>query len=406
VARRSAPEARPTAVAAPTRTSWASVVALMGAGVVAAAQIGGASAALPVLQDEFGLSSTTAAWYLSTVSALSAVGGALLGWLGQTLGLARQVRIGLVVIVLADLGGALAGSLAGLLAARVGEGVGLVMVILAAPGLLSTVSTPAHRRLVAGMWGAYMPVGAGLAALLVPPAIAAVGWPGASVCDAVVAVGVLVAVVRWVPSSAAARGPVALAGLLGALRSRTVLVLSAVFAVYAGQYLAVVGLFPAELVSGEGLSLAAAGSVSGLVFLVNAPGNLFGAYLLHRGVAPRTLITVGSCCMVVTVWGVFADGLPLAVRIASAVVFSATAGLVPSAAFAGLAAVSAGTPSAGPAVGLVTQGSGIGQLLGPPLVVTVGAAFATAAARPAVLTGLAVVAVVAASALPRDERIR
>jgi hypothetical protein len=34
----------------------------MGAGVVAAAQIGGAAAALPVLQDDFGLDSATAAW--------------------------------------------------------------------------------------------------------------------------------------------------------------------------------------------------------------------------------------------------------------------------------------------------------------------------------------------------------
>src|SRR5215203_4461447 len=81
-------------------TAWAAVVSLMVAGVVAAAQIGKASAALPVLQDGFGLSSAGAAWYLSFVSMLGAVGGAVLGWLGQALGFRRQVLLGLLAIVL------------------------------------------------------------------------------------------------------------------------------------------------------------------------------------------------------------------------------------------------------------------------------------------------------------------
>jgi cyanate permease len=376
----------------------------MGAGVVAAAQIGGAAAALPVLQDDFGLSTSTAAWYLSTVSALSAVAGVLLGWLGQTLGFGRQVRLGLAAIVVADLGGAAVDSLPGLLVARVGEGVGLVMVILAAPGLLSQVSTPAHRRLVAGAWGAYMPVGSGLAALLVPPAIGLVGWRGASVADAVLAACALLVVIRWVPSDAPRRRA-SMSGLLGAFRSPTVLIITAVFGLYAAQYLTVVGLFPAALVSGDGLSLGAAGLVGGAVFLANAPGNLLGAYLLHRGATLRWVIPAGSACMAATVWGVLDPALPLPLRIASATAFSFTAGLVPSALFAGLASVSAGTESAGAAIGLVTQGSGVGQLLGPPVVVAVGAASATDAAAPALLTCLAALVALGALAMPRAERI-
>ncbi|WP_146251630.1 MFS transporter, partial [Modestobacter versicolor] len=396
--------APPETGAAAGSTSWAAVAGLMGAGVVAAAQIGGASAALPVLQDEFGLSSTTAAWYLSTVSALSAVAGALLGWLGQSLGPARQVRLGLVVIVLADVAGALVDSLPGLLAARVGEGVGLVMVILAAPGLLFTVATPAHRRLVAGMWGAYMPVGAGLAALLVPLAIHWVGWPGASLLDAVVAACVLGAVVRWVPASGPARWPGSLAGLLGALRSPTVLVITGCFGLYAAQYLAVVGLLPASLVADEGVSVAAAGLLGAVVFLVNAPANLLGAYLLHRGAPLRWVIPTGCAGMAVTVWGVLDPGLPLGVRVASAVAFSFIAGLVPAALFAGVAVVSAGTGSAGAAIGLVTQGSGVGQLLGPPLVVAVGTGLGPGAAQSALLVCLAGLVALGAVLLPRGER--
>src|SRR3954451_14191584 len=75
-------------------TSWGAVLALMAAGVVGAAQIGKGAAALPVLQDEFGLSSAGAAWFLSIVSAIGAVAGALLGWLGPALRFPREGPVG------------------------------------------------------------------------------------------------------------------------------------------------------------------------------------------------------------------------------------------------------------------------------------------------------------------------
>jgi cyanate permease len=387
----------------PGRTSWGAVAGLMGAGVVAAAQIGGAAAALPVLRDEFGLAPATAAWYLSTVSALGAAGGVLFGWLGQNLGFGRQVRFGLVAIVAADLGGAVVDTLTGLLVARVVEGLGLVMVILAAPPLLSEVSAPVHRRLVAGAWGAYMPVGSGLAALLVPVAIGLVGWRGASVADACLAAAVLLVVVRQVPA-AAVRTRASVEGLLGAFRSPSVVIIAVTFGLYAAQYLAVVGLLPAALVADEGLPVATAGLMGAVVFLVNAPSNLLGAYLLHRGTQLRSVVLAGCAGMAGTVWGVLDPALPAAVRVASAIAFSAVSGLIPAALFAGLAAVSAGTDSAGAAIGLVTQGSAVGQLLGPPLVVAVGTALSPGAAQSAVLVCLTGLVAVGAVVLPRAER--
>ena len=130
----------------------------MAAGVVGAAQIGKGSAALPVLQDEFALSSAGAAWFLSVVSAIGAVAGALLGWLGQALGFRRQVLLGLLAIVVTNLLGAAAGSAGWLLAARAGEGLGFVLVILAAPGLLTERhlrgSPAAGRRRLGGVHAA------------------------------------------------------------------------------------------------------------------------------------------------------------------------------------------------------------------------------------------------------------
>jgi cyanate permease len=368
-------------------TSWGAVLALVAAGVVGAAQIGKGSAALPVLQDEFGLSSAGAAWFLSVVSLIGAVAGGVLGWLGQALGFRRQVLLGLAAIVVTNLLGAAAGSAGWLLAARAGEGLGFVLVVLAAPGLLTEVTAPAHRRLVVGAWGVYMPLGTGLATLLVPVAITLLGWRTAWLVDAGVTACVLLAVAQWVPPSPARRPP-GLGGLSRALRSPGVMCLAIAFGFYAGAYLAVVGLLPTMLVDG-GLTLAAAGLVTSIVPLANVPANLLGAFLQHRGVARWVLIVAGSAWLAATAWGVLDPGLPLAVRIASAVAFALVVGIVPSAAFSGVVAMSAGTASAGAAVGLLVQGSSIGQLLGPPLVVGVSSAAGSWVGGAATLTCLA-----------------
>jgi cyanate permease len=232
-----------------------------------------------------------------------------------------------------------------------------------------------------------MPLGTGLATLLVPVAIAAVGWRGAWLIDAGLTACVLLAVARWVPASSARRPP-GLGGLSRAVRSPGVMCLAVAFGFYAGSYLAVVGLLPTMLVAG-GLSLAAAGLVTTVVSLANVPANLLGAYLQHRGVPRWVLIVAGSAWIAVTVWGVLDPALPLPVRIASALAFSLVVGIVPSAAFSGVVAMSAGTASAGAAVGLLVQGSSIGQLLGPPLVVGVGSAVGSWVGGAVTLTCLA-----------------
>jgi cyanate permease len=373
-------------------TRWAAVAGLMAAGFVAAAQVGKGAASLTVLEAQFGLSASAAAWYLSAMSALGAVFGTLLGWAGQALGFRRQVLLGLATIAVANVAGAALQTTGALLTTRVAEGLGFVLVVLAVPGLLPGLSAPGQRRLVVGAWGAYMPVGSGLAALLVPPVVAGLGWPTAWLLDALLAVLAALAVLRWVPAAPARRLP-GREGLLGAVRSPGVLCLAAVFALYAGQYLAVLGLFPAMLVHDGGMSLRTAGVLSGLAFLVNAPGNLLGAWLLHRGVARWRLVVAGSLCMAATVWAGQDGALPLGARIAAVALFSFLAGLVPSSLFSGVAALTAGTPAAGASVGLITQGSSVGQLLVPPLVVAAGAASSSWTAQPAVLSCLGLLAV-------------
>lgn len=366
----------------------------MAAGVVAAAQVGKSAAGLPVLQAEFDLSLTAAAWYLSVISLVGAVGGAGLGWLGQSIGFRRQVQAGLLLILLMNLAGAAAQGATALMATRVGEGLGFALVVLAAPGLLTTVTGPANRRFVVGAWGAYMPIGAGLGTLLVPLVLLLMGWRGVWIMAAAFTAAALVAVTRSVaaaPGKATAR----LGSFRGALGSRGVLCLTGVFAAYAGQYLAVLGLLPTMLVGDGRISVLTAGVVTGIAFILNAPGNIIGAVLQQRGVPRHLLIIGGSLCMGASVWMLHAEGMPMSARIAAAGIFSFTAGVVPSAAFGGVAALTAGTDSIGPAMGLLMQGSSLGQLLVPPLVAAsvTYSGIAAGGAAPLVLSGLAALAV-------------
>jgi cyanate permease len=167
--------------------------------------------------------------------------------------------------------------------------------------------------------------------------------------------------------------------------------------------LAVVGLLPTLLVDG-GLSLATAGLVTSLVFLVNVPSNLFGAFLLHRGVNRWSLIVAGGGWIILTVWAVHNPDLPLGVRIGSAVAFSLVVGILPSTLFSGVAAMAAGTASAGAAVGMLIQGSSIGQLFGPPFVVAVGSAVGSWTGRPAALSCMAALVLVGGLLYRRLER--
>lgn len=365
----------------------------MAAGVTAAAQVGKSAAALPVVQAEFDLSLSTAAWFVSIISLIGAITGAVLGWVGQAIGFRRQIQAGLLAILLMNIAGLASPGTALLLVTRVGEGLGFALVVLAAPGLLTSITEPAHRRLVVGAWGAYMPIGAGLATLLVPLAIPHIGWRGAWGVGAFLALCALVAVNRSIPASPASRMPRA-GPLRSTVRSPGVMCLAAVFGLYAAQYLAVLGLLPTMLVRDGAMSLTMAGVVTGIAFVANAPGNIAGALLQHRGIARHRLIIGGSACMAVSAWILYDTGLPLALRVAAAVTFSVTAGVVPSAAFAGVATMTANTDSVGAGMGVLMQGSSIGQLIGPPLVVAATAVTASRLAAPVALCSLAGLAIV------------
>jgi cyanate permease len=299
-----------------------------------------------------------------------------------------------------------------LLAWRAVEGLGVLLVALAAPSLLRELVPPERMSLRMGLWGAYMPTGMGLALLGAPLAMAIVGWSGwwwllalLSLVMAVMAVRLLglddpplavgvpttgqathqgthqathktthaatqAASARTTRHTAASPDAVPAGSLLRrTLREPAPWLLALGFGAYSSQWLSVVGFLP-TIYTEAGVSAALAGPLTALAALVNIGGNVVGARALHRGRPPMLLLRVGYTTM--GLGAVLAFGLPDTLgptaRFLAVLLFSGVGGLVPATLFA-LSAHATPQPAAMPyVIGLMTQGTGFGQVLGPPAV--------------------------------------
>ena len=357
----------PTAAARPDP---ALVVIL--AGIGAALHVGKLPPAIPVLQAELGLSLVQAGFLLSLVQLAGMTLGAAFGLVADGLGPRRSMVGGLALLALASAVGALATGAPALMALRAVEGFGFLLVVLPAPGLVRRLVAPARLPGMLGLWGAYMPVATAAALLLGPLAIGAVGWRGWWGALAAVSAALVLAVLAGVPRDGGAAAAPSLAGwaarLRGTLAARSPWLLAASFAVYSGQWLAVVGFLPA-IYQQAGIGGAAVGALTALAAGVNALGNLGGGALLQRGLAAPRLLAAGYLAMALGAAIAFAPlGLPAALRYAAVLAFSMAGGMVPATLFSLAVRMAPGEDRIATTVGWMQQLSSLGQFAGPPLV--------------------------------------
>ena len=176
-----------TAPPAPPETRWDIVALALGVGLIAAFQFGKVPPALPVLRAELGVSMVTGGWLASLLNLVAA-------GLGIAFGLAAD-RIGPRWTLLAALGamaaggalGGIAQGIAPLLAARLLESLGFVAVVVAAPAQIVRATRADDRNLAIGLWSAYLPAGVSLMLLAAPLVLAAVGWRGLWLANALLA---------------------------------------------------------------------------------------------------------------------------------------------------------------------------------------------------------------------------
>ena len=363
--------------ASPQRAQDRAFLVILLAGISAALHVGKLPPALPVLQQELGLSLVQAGFLLSLVQLGSMLLGLVAGLLADGLGLRRCMIAGLVLLALAGAAGGFAHSATALLVLRGLEGMGFLLVTVPAPSLVRRTARASQLTRRLGVWGSFMPVGTAGALLLGPLVIALMGWPVwwwlAAGFSALMALWVARVVPPDAVGSATATGTPAAEPwtqrLLATLRSGGPWLAALAFAVYSAQWLAVIGFLP-SLYQQSGWGGALGAVLTALVAGINMLGNVGAGRLLQRGVAPQRLLWCGYAAMAVGTFLAFSAvtvGSP-ALRYGGALLFSAVGGLIPGTLFALAPRLAPGEQTIATTVGWMQQWSAVGQMAGPPLV--------------------------------------
>jgi MFS family permease len=351
------------------------------AGVVAALHVGKLPPAIPVLRDSLGLTLVEAGFLLSLVQLAGMTAGVVFGVLADSLGSRRSMTLGLGLLAIVSALGGLAQGVAPLMLLRAAEGFGFLLVVLPAPGFVRALVEPQRVSAMMGLWGAYMPLATGLALLSGPLAIATIGWRGWWWALAALSAAMAMWLRHAVPADASAAPAASPSPWLARLRQTLAApgpwLVAVSFAMYSGQWLAVIGFLPSIYVQ-SGMAGAAVGVLTAVVAAVNMIGNIGSGRLLQRGVAPSRLLTIGFVTMALSAAATFAGsgdaGLAPALRYGAVLLFSSVGGLIPATLFALAVRLAPSEGTLSTTVGWVQQWSALGQFTGPPLVAAMAAA--------------------------------
>lgn len=351
-------------------TRWAGVWAIVGAGVVASLQVGKVIIAAPLLRQDMGLDLASIGTLTAVFSVLGVVGGIAAGGVIARFGARRMLLLGLSATALGTAMGAIAPSYVLLLASRVVEGLGFLMITVAGPAALQRLVSASGRDFAFALWSCYMPTGMAIAMLA---SQAFDHWQAVWWCAGAAVIVSLASVAALLPSGHAAPAPLSWRGMrqdtVDTLSAAGPVLLALSFTLYSLMFFALFTFLPVLLMDQLGLTLAQAGLYSAIASAANIVGNLGAGVLLARGWRRSTLIACASVTMGVVALLIFRSVLPAMPTFLLCVLFSAVGGLIP-ATLLGTAPLVAPRPALTAAsVGLVMQGSNLGQVIGP---VTVG----------------------------------
>jgi MFS transporter, CP family, cyanate transporter len=348
---------------------------VIAAGVCAALHVGKLPPAIGTLQRALDMSLVQAGFLLSLVQLAGMTAGIVFGAWADAVGLRRSVVVGLSILALASAAGGLARTSAVLLVLRAIEGFGFLLVVLPGPALIRRLVAPRRVNSMIGLWGAYMPFGAALGLLVGPAWIEHLGWRSWWGWIAALSAAMAGAVAVAIPASPRAHGSADASGLPARLRATLSRpgpwLVATTFAVYSGQWLAVIGFLPTIYLR-AGVSVAATGVLTALAAAANMIGNIAAGRLLQRGARPASLIGAGFLTMGVCSVAAFAGGdggaLPAWVRYLAVLAFSMVGGLIPAALFSTALRVAPDERTIATTVGWMQQWSALGQFVGPPMV--------------------------------------
>ncbi len=307
---------------------------------------------------------------LSLVQVAGMLFGIVISLLAESIGLRRSMLVGLAISGLASIAGGIAHNVIELLWLRALEGSGFLLTVIAGPGLVRRLVLPRQLSLRLGMWGSYMPIGMALAFLVSPWVISSTSWSVLWWLTGILSLVMAVWLARAVPADSV-RTSVradALQILIMTLTHRGPWLVALCFAMYSFQWLAVIGFLPTIYIQ-NGYDGHLAGALVAFATLANMIGNVMSGRLLHRGIAPQSLLYTGFIAMLFGAILIFS--LPAAsssAQYCGVLLFSILGGLVPGTLFSLAVKAAPNEHSVSSTVGLMQQLLSVGLFSGPPIV--------------------------------------
>ncbi|WP_259666417.1 MFS transporter [Rhizobium bangladeshense] len=368
---------------------WATAAVVVGSGIVAALQVGKTPIATPALRSDMGLDLAAAGWLTGIFPVLGLVGGIPAGALVTATGDRQMLLLGLGAMALGAAIGAVAPGYTVLLATRVLEGFGFLLVTVAGPAILNRVVQLRQRDLVFALWSCSIPAGIALAMLAGP----LFSWRILWWCNAGLAAAAMMVGLALIPASPV-RTSISWRSLAfdtkRVLTSMRPVLLAVCFALYSMMFFALFSFLPVLLMQRMGVEHGTAGLLSALASAANIIGNLAAGYLLARGASRSTVLAGASLIMGFVSPGIFLPFLTDTPAFLLCVLFSGIGGTIPATLISSAPLLSFSPALAPVVIGLVMQGSNLGQVVGP---IAVGGAVEAygwvAAAAIVVIAGMA-----------------
>ena len=355
-------------------------LAVLATGLVTAATIGKLVPHIPWLATAFDTSLGLAGLLVSAVMVPGALVGWVLGAVVDRFGAKRVAIGGIGLHALASVCLPYATSFGALAALRVVEGVGYSLLIVAATVLVVRVSAVRHRALALSVWSSFAPIGFALGQW------AAAGVGGADrlgeIGEVHAALLVAAAVLLGVLFPADARTQVATVDrpARSALRYPPALRAAGAFGCATAVLLSAVALTPLVLAPAAGLSVAETARLTALAALPGIIGRFGSGWLLDRALAPLTVFAsasiIGTACLLACLLA----PIPLGLALVFFACFQICIGALPGVLSAMLPHVAPTPAQLGTVTGMSNQTANLGNLIGPPLVLSVFAASGAGAA--------------------------
>ena len=343
---------------------------IIAAGFVAAMHIGKLPSAIPVLQQQLGISLIQSGLLLSLVQGAGMCFALLIGSYIQRIGFKFCILLGLALLSIASLIGSFSHSISVLFVLRVIEGFGFLLVTLTGPAFIRQLVPMERISSKMGLWSAYMGGGMGIALFTAPFLIADYGWPWVWLSFSLVTALLFLMIAYWIPKAEPVLNSVSVSGLIkDTLRHPAAWLLALIFGTYAGQWFALVGFLPTIYEQNQ-ISPQLSGALTASVSIANAVGTFACGLMLQRGFQAKTLVQVGFGVLILCSLSfyLFKDHLPFLLQYFSVFSFSLFGGLVAAIVFAQALHFAPYPAAISTTVGMVLQCSAISQFVLPPTI--------------------------------------